>query len=235
MRKLLLALLLFLAPALAGAQQWVFSPFRCIPKTALTPLAAGSWYDKYSNANGSCYWWWCEIEETSGTPPVTAKNGYIQRHCFLKEYAEVGDFWPAAEAVAKATDVLGALNSVTAAGLKPPKDAIEAYRLASLRHEACLDAVAKPLPWPFTLRPDPCGAAPTPPTPPVTVWKTPAVGGTIYTYAAGRLSGITSRKAPSSGALCNCDVSKAVVGPTTYCALASGPPNEVTACVKVTP
>jgi hypothetical protein len=232
MRKLLLALLVFLAPALADAQQWVFVPFRCIPKTALTPLAAGSWYDKYSNVNGSCYWWWCEIEETSGTPPVTSKNDYIQRHCFLKEYAEIGDFWPAAEAVAKSTDVLGALNSVTAARLKPPKDAIETYRLASLRHEACLDAVAKPLPWPMTLRPDPCGVAPAPPVPPATIWQ--ATGSTIFTYSSGKLTGVTVRKATAKAA-CNCDVSKAVVGPTTYCALASGPPNEVTACVKVSP
>jgi len=96
---------------------------------------------------------------------------------------------------------------------------------------------------PYTLTPQPftagyvfpTGYCPAEPSgPPVVTWRTPATGNlTIFTYAAGRLVGVTARKALPNNP-CNCDVAKAVVGPTTYCALSSGPPTEVAVCVKVT-
>ena len=73
------------------------------------------------------------------------------------------------------------------------------------------------------------------PAPIAAGWVTPAAGTfTLYTTAAGRLTGIVSgRKAPA-GAACDCSI-QVPSGSSTYCALANAAATEVTLCRKAVP
>jgi len=119
----------------------------------------------------------------------------------------------------------GIMDAITAFVIKPAVGSQDEIDLELLRYAACQAMVASPpssLGW---TAPGPsCVLKVFPPT--VEVWK--ATGGTIFTFAAGKLTGVTSRKA-TAGAACNCAARYATAS-TTYCPLASGPPTEATAC-----
>lgn len=66
-------------------------------------------------------------------------------------------------------------------------------------------------------------------TPAADAWK--ATGGTIFTYKAGKLTGITTKKALRD-AKATCNTSQAIVGARIFCQLVGGPQSEVAEVVK---
>jgi hypothetical protein len=109
----------------------------------------------------------------------------------------------------------------------------------SLLYAACLQGAVLP-PWPAAsgvTYPLPAASAVITCTPPVATYVPPAVetwvakGGTIFTYANGKLTGLTTRKA-LAGAPATCSVSKAVSTTKIFCQLIGGPTNEVAEVAK---
>ena len=210
MRSILIAVALAASAVSAPAQVSEITP-SCVPKTFWTPFGTGTdWVrgqvkpDPAAPAT-SFRAWWCP--RGSGV-----WSAYIHLSVDRAEF-KAFDVDAALDTAARSADKLAALQDIIdqfsflpTAAERPSWDAGKAAAWVAL-------AAIKP-----------------PPPAPIGTWVTPSAG-TIFTYANGKLTGVTGRKSVK-GATCDCASAKAVVGSTTYCAVAGAAKTEVTACVK---
>lgn len=180
---------------------------------------------------------WCHTDDTP-PPGMWMWRLYVWQACLKAKCNTVPAGFSlvnAIDTVRAAPDPVAALASLGQQLRIPvvPGSAEEAH-LLTVYSRACKAMTAPPYPgappqgwmpgWVFAA--DYC---PNEPALQVETWR--ATGGTIFRYAAGRLTGVTGRKA-TAGTLCDGSTVRAVVGPTTYMAIAGGATTEATACLK---
>lgn len=238
MRRALLALTLILAPALVAAAD--DSTISCTPKTAATPNGEGSPMLWDMRLLGGWAAWWCPIEQPAGAPP----GNYFRQHTWGGLYAYGwSKVWDASERVHTAANPNAQARAEVAALAASAANPVDACRQKAFRRDACvaLRSASMPgYPGPFDAlniaqacgQAQDCDALP----PPAAVWKTPASGPvSIYRVDAGVRKLIFPPKYASAATLCDCARLSMASGTSTYCTLASGPANEVAACVKAPP
>lgn len=131
---------------------------------------------------------------------------------------------------AQAVPVVVALSALVTSKPAPGSDGDIAYR--TFRSRACRYLTAQPYPVQspggFAAGYE-CPAEPT--SLPAVQWATPAADTfTIYTFAAGKVNGVSKAKAPPNAACIDpCPMFKS--GTRNLCRLAGGLPNEVTTCL----
>lgn len=207
MRNLLIALVL---SATAAAHAQSFTVPSCIPKTFWTPFGTGTnWVLGRAQPVDpgpvtSYRGWWCPTPQGAWLP-------------YAHLSVERTD-WPLNQIDTELSTVFRSSDRVNALGalinrysIPPTETEKPSWDAAAVKVFADL-AVIKPS------------------VTPIGVWITPSAG-SIFTFANGKLTGLTGRKA-TKGAACDCVKAKALVGASTYCALAAGPATEVTACVQ---
>lgn len=154
----------------------------------------------------------------------------LYTHAVLDKYRTLdgATVFDMGKAILSAPDPVAALDAaIKAREFIPPAGSVDRFNWESLLFAACTEGV-RLAPFPGQPITRPC----TPPTPIVAeVWR--AGGGTIFTAANGRLTGLTTRKA-AAGAKCNNTVSQIVVKGSVYLPLDGGPLTEVTLCTKAT-
>lgn len=225
MKRLLVLILLVIAPLAHAA-------FSCIPKTTLTPAAPGTQL-RYAKADtGIWVNWWCPVPPTGTQDP--AKTWWRQQAwAALTRYENtVANPVELLQQFSTSADPLSVMNATLAASsVVPTTGSLDEYNLKMLHWSACQALIAAPVDIPNAdpISPGYCGTQPVPPPMNTQTWK--ALGGTIFTYASGKLTGITSKKA-AAGAPATCDVSQAIVNSRVFCQLTGGPTNEVAEVTK---
>jgi hypothetical protein len=151
--------------ARAQASSAPTGPWRCAPKTALSPTACGTPYRYVLEAEGECEVWWSMDSPTSWN---------IERRCCLHKYCGANAIDPGAivrRIASHASGVLVAINEEARRMSVKPANAQESYDYALLRWKACEDArinvalMILPAASAPTLPAAWCGPAPTPPAP----------------------------------------------------------------------
>lgn len=223
-----LALALALTACMARAQ----FTFDCVPDTPITHAQAGAKIGtasvKVETAAGEAEGWFCELPRTASTPAGKTQFKRVYRYTLFKHEGKVNlaQMWARVKA---APDFMAAVNAEAAArSITTVAGTQDDYDKLLLLHMACVKLLTPPylIPNMDTPAPNTCGPVPTPP--PQDPWRTPAVGKTIFTFANGRITGQTVRKAPG-GMACNCAIT-VKIGATTFCSI--GVPTEVTECIK---
>lgn len=223
-RALALSLMLLCGSAHAGGAA-------CFPQSPWVPInLSGKGLMEGADARLGGTWSaiWCPTGTFSPTTGTEVWSLYT--HAVLDKYRTVNAdaLIDMAQAIIAAPDPLAALNAaIKSRELIPPVGSIDRFNWESLLFAACTEGV-RLAPFPGQPITRPC----TPPTP-ITVETWRASGGTIFTAASGRLTGLTTRKA-AVGAKCNNTVSQIVVKGSVYLPLDGGPLTEVTLCAKAT-
>ncbi len=219
--KIALALVLALFSSLS------FAKFDCEPKTSYNANARGSKLVSVKNDNGTADAFWCPIfDAPSGTTVYRT-----QYHIVLNQYKDLAYSVDAFRRIMNAPSFLEAFNDETTAKQIIPKPGIEKYNYDTLRYLACVKLVTPPIDVPVNPPAGFCGVVP---ILPIDTFKTPASGSfSLFTYNAGKLTGLVYGRKAAANALCNCFIAQAITGAKTYCALQTGSPIEVTECVKV--
>lgn len=163
MKRLLALVLLLLAPLVHA------TTFDCIPKTNLTPNAAGTTL-RYAKADtGIWVNWWCQVPPT-GTQDPTKTWWRQQAWAALTKYQNASSNpIEVIYQIGSAPDALTALNAAASAGVvTPTPGSVDEYNYKMLLWSAC-QALNTP-PYDVTdLIPGSCGTQPTPPPPSTTV------------------------------------------------------------------
>lgn len=235
MKRLVRTISLAAVLMLAVLTQPARADYPCVADTPLTRLVAapqdiGSRPIDVSTTAGEATGWWCLDPITAATPPgkVTFSRWY---HHALNEHRGHPDLRGAFKRVMASANFLEAVNGEMRAGsIAVAAGSQKDYEIKVLRRNACIALNTPPYLVPIDPPPEgACGPAPVPPGQVPDVYRTPTTGSIpIYTYAAGRLTGVTVRKAPN-GAPCNCTIT-ATSGTKKLCSI--GLPNEVAECVK---
>lgn len=202
----------------------------CFPNSQLLPInIVGKDLIEGADARYGGTWKaiWCP---TGRFNAAGAEVWELYTHAVLDKYRTVDGaaVFDMAKAILAAPDPIVALGAaIKSREFIPPAGSVERFNWESLLFAACTEGV-RLAPFPG----QPITRQCTPPTP-ITVETWRASGGTIFTAASGRLTGLTTRKA-AVGAKCNNTVSQIVVKGSVYLPLDGGPLTEVTLCAKAT-
>lgn len=202
----------------------------CFPNSQLLPInIVGKDLIEGADARYGGTWKaiWCP---TGRFNAAGAEVWELYTHAVLDKYRTVDGaaVFDMAKAILAAPDPIVALDAaIKAREFIPPAGSVDRFNWESLLFAACTEGV-RLAPFPG----QPITRQCTPPTP-ITVETWRASGGTIFTAASGRLTGLTTRKA-AVGAKCNNTVSQIVVKGSVYLPLDGGPLTEVTLCAKAT-
>ena len=202
----------------------------CFPNSQLLPInIVGKDLIEGADARYSGTWKaiWCP---TGRFNAAGAEIWELYTHAVLDKYRTLDGvtMFDMGKAILSAPDPVAALDAaIKAREFIPPAGSVDRFNWESLLFAACTEGV-RLAPFPG----QPITRQCTPPTP-ITVETWRASGGTIFTAASGRLTGLTTRKA-AVGAKCNNTVSQIVVKGSVYLPLDGGPLTEVTLCAKAT-
>ena len=222
----LFVLFLFVAHPYARAQtasapaSSPWTPYRCAPKTSLSPTACGTPYRDVRTEFGQCEVWW------SQDAPATWN---IERRCCLTKYCgTTGDPIAAAKAIANhASGVVAGINEALIRWGVMPATPLEAYQWAKLKWDACEDARTNValMVQPAASAPVPpadwCGPQPVPAAPPAPSTTTYAVTGTqaFPLNADGSRSFVPIAAKPMLGSTCDCAAKEIIQYGARFCAV----------------
>lgn len=233
--RFVLSFVLALWAQLASAQ--VASAPWCLPASPWVPieLSGGQLMQGIvPPIKGEWHAVWCRTGTFNGG---TGEVWRLKTHAVLDKYRTVNGaaLVAAARSILEAPDPLGALDAMLTAGrIVPPVGSQDRFEWETLLYAACQQGTALP-PLPGATVTGTC-TPPTPISPPVETWRTPAAGTfTIYTLKNGALGGIIAGRKATANAACDCASGKATSGTSTYCSLSGGPAAEVTLCKKAAP
>lgn len=213
-----LVLLLLCSPALVFAQ--------CLPKSVF-PNESGTDYRLIETPYVEGRVGWCLVARTAAGDQW--KQVVYQWQ--LKRLAVPPTLKPFAvlDQLRAASSPMAAASAISAQLSVPLTDPADIVRWRQWRYDACIALITPPYtltttPFdPGTFPPGYCG---TRPPDPGQAWKT--VGGTIFTYASGRLTGIVSGRRVAAGQACDCSAFSTTSGSSRYCQTA---PGEASQCI----
>lgn len=209
------------APVLAG---WI-----CIPSP---PIPLVTWPESarvIKDAAGSYVAsWWCENQNI-----VTGSVSWrMQQFIVLAKFVDAERWGESSLRVVTSSDPLTAANAeLLAAQVVPAAGSQDEYEVRKLAYTGCLGLLRT---TPISTFDPPltdffCGAVPTPPTAPPSLYVV-ASPGSVYTFAAGKIvRAVVGKRAPI-GARCLGELPVAVNGASSYFTYEGGLPTEATTC-----
>ncbi len=238
----LVALFAFVALVVLSGQAQAQTPptwklIKCLPSDVFPGVGEGTPYiffetDKVEGRVG-----WCRTDEAApaGSQMWRAlpyqwcvKTKCLSNPSNLNPFAVLDQIKASQDKFATAQAIASTLRIPLVAGSEDERQFQIWWSRACKKLKTAPFPVAPPNGFSTTDPPTPA-QCPTEPAPPVDSWK--AIGGSIFTYASGKLTGLTSKKA-AAGALATCAQSQAIVGARIFCQLIGGPTNEVTEVIK---
>lgn len=209
----------------------VLAAWGCIPSP---PIPLVTWPESariIKDAAGSyVVSWWCENRNIV----TNAATWRMQQFIVLSKFVDTARWGESSLRVLTSSDPLTAANAeLLAAQVVPAVGSQDEYEVRKLAYTGCLGLLRT---TPISTFDPPltdffCGAVPTPPVAPPSLYVV-ASPGSVYTFAAGAVvRAVVGKKAPI-GARCLGELPVVTRGTTLYFPYEGGLPNEATTCKR---